>query len=267
MAKKQTRKPNFSKMTTDELKAAFDPEWPFEVRSSWNGEMFQREETLNKKLHPYLEWHNMLGSMLKHPLYVGSCDPERAALVNFTIEQSQSQIDRLISKKKWYQVVFMHERAFLFDAFRQYIDQFDDKSYWQILAAVWTDQEQLWQNRKLYLQLFQSPRPQRQFLMTAAERRKLDGMPDEFPVYRGFIGKRGKGLSWTIDQSKAEWFARRFAMLTHLGQPRLMEGIVKKKDVLAYFNGRKEKEIVVDSANVRSLKTSAVQPGDDDESE
>lgn len=44
-----------------------------------------------------------------------------------------------------------------------------------------------------------------------------------------------------------------------------MEGIVKKKDVLAYFNGRKEKEIVVDPANVRSLKTSAVQPGDEDE--
>jgi hypothetical protein len=89
-------------------------------------------------------------------------------------------------------------------------------------------------------------------------------MPDEFPVYRGFIGKRGKGLSWTIDQSKAEWFARRFAMLTHLGQPRLMEGIVKKKDVLAYFNGWKEKEIVVDPANVRSLRTSAVLPADND---
>lgn len=56
-------------------------------------------------------------------------------------------------------------------------------------------------------------------------------------------------------------------MLTHLGQPRLMEGIVKKKDVLAYFNGRKEKEIVVDPANVRSLKTSAVQPADNDEDE
>ena len=188
--------------------------------------------------------------------------PAKGACLGFIV-----QIDRLISKKTWYQVVFMHERAFLFDAFRQYIDQFDDKSYWQILAAVWTDQEQLWQNRKLYLQLFRSPRPQRQFLMTAAERRKLDAMPDEFPVYRGFIGKRGKGLSWTIDQSKAEWFARRFAMLTHLGQPRLMECIVKKKDVLAYFNGRKEKEIVVDPANVRSLKTSAVPPGDDEEVE
>lgn len=265
MAKKQTRKPNFSKLTTDELKAAFDPEWPVEVRSSWKGEMLQREEPLKKTLSPYLEFGGFMGSILKHPLYVGYCDPERAALAHFSVEQRQNEIERLISKKKWYQAVFMHETAFLFDTFRQYIDQFDDKSYWQILSAVWTQQEQLWQNRRLYLQLFQSPRPQRQFLMTAAERRKLEGMPDEFPVYRGFIGKRGRGLSWTIDQSKAEWFARRFAMLTHLGQPRLMKGIVKKKDVLAYFNGRKEKEIVVDPANVRSLKTSAVHPGDEDE--
>lgn len=265
MAKKRKRKPNFSKMTTDELKAAFDPEWPFEVSSSWKGEMFQREEPLEKQLHFCLEWHNMLGSMLKHPLYVGYCDPERAAFVNFVIKQKQAEIDRLIAKKKWYQVVFMHETAFLFDAFRQYIDQFDDKSYWKILAAVWTQQEQLWPNRKLYLQLFQSKRPQRQYLMTAAERRKLDGMPDHFPIYRGYIGRRGKGLSWTIDQSRAEWFARRFSMLTEFGQPRLMEGIAKKKDVLAYFNGRKEKEIVIDPATVTKTKTKAVEPDSTDD--
>lgn len=84
---------------------------------------------------------------------------------------------------------------------------------------------------------------------------------------RSTVASFGKGLSWTIDQSKAEWFARRFAMLTHLGQPRLMEGIVKKKDVLAYFNGRKEKEIVVDPANVRSMKATAVQPAGNDEDE
>jgi hypothetical protein len=82
--------------------------------SSWKEEMLQREEPLEKKLHSYLEWHHILGPMLKHPLYVSYCDPERAALVNFTIEQSQSQINRMISKKNWYQAVFMHETAFSF---------------------------------------------------------------------------------------------------------------------------------------------------------
>src|SRR5690606_13145335 len=149
MAKKKATTPNFSKMTMEQLKAAYDPDLPVEVRSSWKGEMLQREEPLRKTLSAYLEFGGFMGSTLKHPLYVGYCDPERAALAHFLVEQRQNEIERLISKKKWYQVIFLHETAFLLDAFRQYIDQFDDKSYWQILAAVWTHQEQLWQNRKL----------------------------------------------------------------------------------------------------------------------
>jgi len=103
--------------------------------------------------------------------------------------------------------------------------------------------------------------------MSAAERRTLAELPVEFPIYRGFIGKRGEGLSWSLSRRKAVWFARRFSVLTHLGQPRLMTGTIKKKDVLAYFNGRKEKEIVVDPAAVRSLKMESVTPTEVDEDE
>lgn len=267
MAKKRSTKPNFSKMTTDALKSAYDPDWPFEMLNVWKVEMDQRDEPLAAHLCSFLDFSSDIGGTLEHPLFVGYCDPRRAAIVNWLVEQKQVEIERLILKKKWYQIVFMYEIMFLLDAFRKYLERFDDKSYWQILAAVWVHQEQLWRNRKLYLQLFQSPRPQRQFLMTAAERRKLDGMPDEFPVYRGFIGKRGMGLSWTTDRAKAEWFARRFAALTHLGQPRLMEGKAKKQDVLAYFNGRKEKEVVIDPAKIRSVKTHPVKPSSDDDGE
>ena len=39
-----------------------------------------------------------------------------------------------------------------------------------------------------------------------------------------------------------EWFARRYA---YQGQPMLAKMEVNKSDVLAYFNGRKESEIVL----------------------
>lgn len=254
MAKKQTRKPNFSKMTIDELQAAYDSDWPIDIKLFWKEEMVQREVPISKHLKPYLDIDDFMGPNLSHPFYVGYVNPERAALVNWSIERKRLEIEKLVSKKKWSHVVFMHHTTFLLDAFEQYVERFDDKSYWKILAAIWTHQEQLWHNKNHYLMLFQSPRSQRQCLMTAAERRKLDSMPDEFPVYRGYIGRRGKGLSWTIDQSKAEWFAQRFSLLTDLGKPRMMEGIAKKKDVLAYFNGRKEKEIVIDPEKVSRVK-------------
>ncbi len=46
-----------------------------------------------------------------------------------------------------------------------------------------------------------------------------------------------------------------------------MEGKAKKQDVLAYFNGRKEKEIVIDPAKIRSVKTHPVKPSSDDDGE
>lgn len=85
-----------------------------------------------------------------------------------------------------------------------------------------------------------------------SEHRKLK---DEFPVYRGFIGKRGKGMSWTIDKAKAEWFAKRYSMIKGRGQPKLASGVVNKTDILAFFNGREESEVVVDPAKVKKHKT------------
>jgi len=165
-----------------------------------------------------------------------------------------------MAENKWRQVVFGHEQLFYDQAFRKYLKHFDDKSYWETLSIIWTQQEQLWPDRKWFLQLFQAKRPKREHLMSAAERGTLAKLPVDFPIYRGFIGKRGEGLSWSLSRKKAEWFARRFSVMTELGQPRLMLGVIKKKDVLAYFNARKEKEIVVDPAKVRSMKVEAVTP-------
>ncbi len=77
----------------------------------------------------------------------------------------------------------------------------------------------------MFLQLFQSKRPKRDCLMNASERRKLENLPDRFPIYRGFIGKRGEGLSWTIDRTTGNWFASRFAIVKQFGKPKLIEGV------------------------------------------
>jgi hypothetical protein len=52
-----------------------------------------------------------------------------------------------------------------------------------------------------------------------------------------------RGLSWTADKKKAEWFAGRFPTLNDKGF--VASGWVRKDDVLAHFIGRQESEIVV----------------------
>jgi len=255
----------FSKMTMEQLKGVNTKDLgPFES-TAWQVEMMQREEPLHQHLHSCIDATMEGMPHLKHPLFVGPIDPNRAALAHWLIEQKGREIEKAVKAQKWYEVVFFHEKSFLDDAFREYEKQFDDGSYWLTLGRIWSQQEEVWRQRNWYLQRFRSPRPQRESLMSAEEHQYLHELPAEFPIYRGFIGNRGEGLSWSLDRAKAEWFARRFSILTELGQPRLMTGVIKKKDVLAYFDGREEKEIVVDPAKVHSMKVEKVTPSKSDD--
>ncbi len=71
----------------------------------------------------------------------------------------------------------------------------------------------------------------------------FDALPEQIEVWRGTGHKRYiDGLSWTLDQEKAIWFARRFCARPRV--PLVAKGIVKKEDVFAYFGERNESEIV-----------------------
>lgn len=78
-------------------------------------------------------------------------------------------------------------------------------------------------------------------------------LPDSLKIYRGVgVSRNEKGLSWTNDKNTALWFAQRFNYGDKHGY--LLEGTVCKKDILAYFNTRNEKEVLVDYKKVNSIK-------------
>lgn len=75
-------------------------------------------------------------------------------------------------------------------------------------------------------------------------------LPDEIMIYRG-ISKRGsiKALSWTLDMHKAEWFSQRFGK-----KSRVYRAKIRREDVLAYFAGRGEYEVVVDYRKLYAIE-------------
>ncbi len=82
--------------------------------------------------------------------------------------------------------------------------------------------------------------------MGEEERVVYESLPDPVVIYRGYLPRRNlRGYGWTLNRRCAEWFAVR---LSDVG--RVAEGRVARQDVLAYFNERKEEEILVDPANV-----------------
>jgi hypothetical protein len=127
----------------------------------------------------------------------------------------------------------------------------------EALLDVWEDTEFPHSNRRLALRLFRAAG----FATNAPE--EWARLSDPLEIWRGTNHLRPKGLSWTLDRTRALWFARRFAH----GQPaHLVHGRILKRHVLAFCHARGEGEVVVDPAKLRILGVSNAQAPQEDES-
>jgi hypothetical protein len=129
------------------------------------------------------------------------------------------------------------------------------EEYWPLIRATWERSQMIAPNLAGWKKLLQSRRPRRELMMTAKERLYLASLPDEFLVYRGCLMSRGsEGISWTLNKRRAEFFARyslgqRSATAVDteflVGKPAVIRGSCKKRDVIAYLNGKKHQEILI----------------------
>jgi hypothetical protein len=216
-----------------------------------------KKEPLQGDLRKYLR-QTPFGTMIHHPLmvYLG-VNVEHAAYVHYVIEQKQRHMQKCRVKGDYLGVLAMYERPYLLQGLTNEMPFMDHGMYWEALGEVWTDIEAPWPNRDIFLDLFRNDRPKRERMMKKGEHKAFAKLPKTITVYRGFIGRRGRGLSWTTSREKAIWFAKRFAEVNE-GTSQVMTGVVNKSDVLAFFTRRKESEIVVDPAMVRRQIKEAV---------
>jgi hypothetical protein len=192
------------------------------------------------------------GPMIGHPLVHTFLTP-LAGMHNRQLAARKKLRDEALAERDWFVLLHLvHENPYRVDAFAKYMDRMTDREYWEQLGGIWTQSENIWQNRDQWKKLLTSDRPERQFIMSEDERKAFAALPDEFNVYRGGHSRRNvRGLSWTLDSERAEWFANRLLLG---GQPVLLSGWVAKSDVIAHFLDRGEQEIVVLPENVKRQK-------------
>lgn len=78
------------------------------------------------------------------------------------------------------------------------------------------------------------------YLMEKEDYEHYMSLPEKVKIYRGVREyKCEKGLSWTQNKTKAEWFSQRYGAKGYV-----LEGEIAKEHIFAYFDGRKEQEIV-----------------------
>ena len=88
--------------------------------------------------------------------------------------------------------------------------------------------------------------------MVRKERSFLSEMPDELLVYRGMsvqeAESRNYGVSWTLSEEKAEFFAFEYKALDPISsslEKTVVSKSIKKSDIIAYVQERDEEEVIV----------------------
>ncbi len=125
------------------------------------------------------------------------------------------------------------------------------KDFSEFLASLWTRVE--FPNEdpnvsvKEFIALFR--KADRSFLMKECEQQLWKTLPERITVYRGINSKgKVKGLSWTLSEDKARWFADRWN-----GKGIVYKATINKTDSFAYFGTRGEDEIVLDCNKLHDI--------------
>ena len=200
------------------------------------------DEELDAGLVPYLEPITGINGqqMLRAPLvYSLPHLPALNSRVNRIYRHKLLALSQAEQTGDWWRCIVLHERAFRLKAFLDYADQMSDYEYWSNAADVYVDSENADQYFKTWCSVVSENRRKKRHFMNATERKALEQLPDEITVYRGCTEKAIRDLSWTTCRDMATWFANRF---TRGGF--VLQGRVKKSDVIGYLTRRNEFEIV-----------------------
>jgi len=144
--------------------------------------------------------------------------------------------------RKAYQLTFLkHIRTYLSKEERD-----------RMLATVWVNVENPNQDANVSLRTAASwfRQANKKYLMDADELAYYERLPQHLTVYRGVsVGRNPNGLSWTWSLETAKWFAHRFDIADEKGY--IQRATVDKSEILAYFNGRDEDELVIDTSKIK----------------
>jgi hypothetical protein len=205
------------------------------------------------EFHPDLQRHFEDG-MLDHPLLrYPYPDPDHANKIYIS---KKCDIKIAVHKKDWDSFVFLHERPHRPTALRTLIRRHGVAldHLWPLIGDVWSDTEFPMHQADFWQKIWSSTCPHRKTVMGFEDRLNLNKLPKQITVWRGVNDFEAiSGFSWSLERKIGVFFARRFSGEER--EPILVQGIVKKRDVVAYFGGRNEAEIVTLPECVRVIDT------------
>lgn len=155
----------------------------------------------------------------------------------------------------WNIVIFSANPNNLEEILSLHSDKMSDEVYWQTIAHCYRSSNLGHSGNNIISNYLNKNRPNKHFLMDENERKFLAELPEKITIYRGcskkeIISKKIR-YSWTLDKKVAEFFAYEYSsngLTQSLDKVKsdfdVIEKTINKSEVIAYFNGRQESEIL-----------------------
>ena len=123
----------------------------------------------------------------------------------------------------------------------------DDSNYWNFLGTAWKAGGSFAEQDR-WVELFKSKRRNRQKMMKTSERREFAKLPKMVKAYRCCNDEfeQHQSICWSLDKK----FVIDYAMKTD--RSIIVESTFHKDSIFAYFNRRRESEILVWRGDMRT---------------
>jgi len=206
-------------------------------------EVYSAGEELLPELKSSMVKGNFLNKgFIQHPLVIGELGFMPNSYYNKQFIRKKERLMEFENNNEFESYLTLIEKPFRVFYFNELVKQNRikkfSKKYWRILSSLWTGSENIFQNKELWDELLRD-KTNSHYFMDKKDLEYFNSLPNEFMVYRGYVHWEN-GYSYSLDRERAVWFAERF------GQNGLViERLVKKEDVFAYINSRKENEIIL----------------------
>lgn len=154
-------------------------------------------------------------------------------LLNQQYEIIRTERQKMMSGGDFERYIFRTARPYRLEALGEVImqDKLDAERLAKLIMEVWTDSENPSEALELWRGLFGAFRNCKTFTTSKA------ALPDKFVVWRGGTAD---GLSWTLDEKIARWFAKRFGK-----NEQILHREITRTEAVCYLPDRGEKEVIL----------------------
>lgn len=153
------------------------------------------------------------------------------------LSMKQMDIDAKVAKKMVHAWDVLHSPERLREVFFQDAHRLSDPHYWELLRTVWVAAGST-DTADLFRPYFLSGRPCKSWFMTVEDAASLERVKFPLTVWRAYDREPDPGISWTIDRTWCEAYAK-------VHNRSIKERVVERGEVFAFVSRRHESEIII----------------------